>query len=284
MLDLAIDLGQRFFAAHGQHGMAEGHDDAEQAQHRRQLGVAQKAQSIVAEVQGRGRGPRRQVGAHVEGRIDSPGQQDHHHDGGDLHHFQGLVARLFDAFQVLPPVVHGDDGGKGGRGEVHRQLRRRMMPAQHGSRQPAMRGGYRHQLVQQAGNVLPGGNARDGPGQDVVEHQRGNAQLGEGAAQSLFHHAIHAAAGEHRAALHIHGAHRKGEEHDAQDEPRSRLAYRFFRNAAGIEGGRAQIVQHHRCGAPERDKGEHHRRGDDQFYPVGGNGWCIGCSLGSHSI
>ena len=34
MLDLAIDLGQALFAAHGQDGVAEGHEDAEQAEDR----------------------------------------------------------------------------------------------------------------------------------------------------------------------------------------------------------------------------------------------------------
>ena len=116
VLDLAIDLGQRLFAAHGQHGMAEGHDDAEQPQRSGQLGVFQKAESVLAEVQRRRRGPRRQFGAQVEGRIDSPGQQDHHHHGGDLHHFERLVARLLDPFQVLPPVINGDDCGKSCRG------------------------------------------------------------------------------------------------------------------------------------------------------------------------
>ena len=46
-----------------------------------------------------------------------------------------------------------------------------------------------------------------------------------------------------------------------------------FRNAAGVEGRRAEIVEHHRRGAPERNKGEHHRRGNDKSYSVG---W-VGC-------
>ena len=36
VLDFAVDLGQRLFAAHGQHRVTEGHEDAEQAEH---LGV-----------------------------------------------------------------------------------------------------------------------------------------------------------------------------------------------------------------------------------------------------
>ena len=34
MLDFAVDLGQALFAAHGQDGVAEGHEDAEQAEDR----------------------------------------------------------------------------------------------------------------------------------------------------------------------------------------------------------------------------------------------------------
>ena len=34
MRDFAVDLGQAFFAAHGQDGVAEGHEDAEQAEDR----------------------------------------------------------------------------------------------------------------------------------------------------------------------------------------------------------------------------------------------------------
>ncbi len=51
MLNLAIDLRQRLFAAHRQHRMTESHDDAEQAQRRGRAGVLQKAERILAEVQ-----------------------------------------------------------------------------------------------------------------------------------------------------------------------------------------------------------------------------------------
>ena len=44
MRHFAIDLGQRFFAAHGQHGVAEGDQDAEEAESDlvRQVGVLQE--------------------------------------------------------------------------------------------------------------------------------------------------------------------------------------------------------------------------------------------------
>ncbi len=101
MLDLAVDLGQRFLAAHGQHRMAEGHQDAEQAQHRRQLGVPRKPSASLLKCRFDGTWQRRQIGPDVEGRIDPPAQQDHHHDRGDLHDFQGLVAGFLDALQMF---------------------------------------------------------------------------------------------------------------------------------------------------------------------------------------
>ena len=63
------------------------------------------------------------------------------------------------------------------------------------------------ELVHQSGNVLPRGNAGDRPGQDVVEHQRRDADLGEGAAHRFLDDAIDAAADEHRAAFDVDRAH-----------------------------------------------------------------------------
>ncbi len=78
-----------------------------------------------------------------------------------------------------------------------------------------------------------------GPGKDVVEHQRGDAQLGEGSAQRLLHDAVDAPAGKHGAALDVDRSHCKGEKHDPENEPGGGLANGFFRDAAGIKSGRA---------------------------------------------
>ena len=48
MLDLAIDLGQALFAAHGQHGVAERHEDSEEAEDAAQPRVLQEAERIVS--------------------------------------------------------------------------------------------------------------------------------------------------------------------------------------------------------------------------------------------
>ncbi len=162
MLDFAIDLRQALLAAHGQHGVAEGHQDAEQAQQRHQLGSLEKAQRIVAEleiVHGR---RRRQMSAPHHHRVNAPDQQNHHHDGGDLHDPQSLAARLLDALDVLPPVVDRDHGGEHGRGVIHVELEGGIVVRVHQSRrQPVAAGRNRQQLVHQAGNILPGRHAGD---------------------------------------------------------------------------------------------------------------------------
>ena len=62
MGQFAVDLGQRFLAAHGQHGVPEGDQDAENAelsgQILGQVGVLQEAQSFRAELQVVGGGQR----------------------------------------------------------------------------------------------------------------------------------------------------------------------------------------------------------------------------------
>ncbi len=78
----------------------------------------------------------------------------------------------------------------------------------------------------------PGDRSRE----DVVEHERRDAQLGERSAQRLLDHAVDSAAGKHGAAFDIHGAHSEGEEHDAEDEPRRGLADSLFSDASGVKG------------------------------------------------
>ena len=50
---------------------------------------------------------------HVDG-IDSPGEENDDHDGGDLHHLHGFFAGFFDPFGVLPPVIDGHYRGEYG--------------------------------------------------------------------------------------------------------------------------------------------------------------------------
>ena len=112
----------------------------------------------------------------------------------------------------------------------------------------------RQRLIDQADQVLTGGNAANGAGQDVVEHQRRNTEFGQRAAHGGFDHAVDAAAHEHAAAFDVNGPHRIGKQHDAEDEPRGGFADVAFRFATGVIGRGSQIVEHDGCGTPEGNK------------------------------
>ena len=213
---------------------------------------------------------RRQVRALDDDGIHAPGEQDDHHDGGDLHDLHGFFAGFFDALEVFPPVIDGHRRGKEGRGVIHVELEEGMGGS--GGEidgQPSVAGGDGEQLVEQAGNILSRGNTRDGAGEDVVKHECGDAKLGEGAAQRLLDDAIDAAAGEHGTALDINRAHREGEEHDAENEPGGGFADGFLSDTPGVERRRTQVAENDGSRSPEGDKGEHHGRGHNQPDPVG---------------
>ncbi len=147
-------------------------------------------------------------------------------------------------------------------------------------RQPAVGGADGEHFVHQADDVLACGNTGDGPGENVIEHQGGDAELGEGAAQGLFHNAIDAAAGKHGAGFNVDGAHGKGEEHDAEDEPGSGFADRLFGDAAGVKRGRAKITENDGGRSPERNKGEHNRGRHNQPYAI--RDWSVDSFRCSH--
>ena len=113
------------------------------------------------------------------------------------------------------------------------------------------------ELVQQTHQVQARRHAADGSGQNVVEHERRNRELGQGSAHGLLHHAIHTAAHEHAAALDVDRTDRVGEQHDGEDEPGSGFANEVLGNGARIEGGGAHVVEHDRGRPPERDKRQH---------------------------
>ena len=56
VLDFAIHLGQRFLAAHGQDGVPERHEDAEEPERRRQARPAQEPERVRREMQVGGNG------------------------------------------------------------------------------------------------------------------------------------------------------------------------------------------------------------------------------------
>ena len=273
MREFAIDLGQRFFAAHGEHGMAEGDHDTENAELLRQAligkAVMEEAERFFGEMQVSGRGQRDVLVADFEERERRPAEQDHNHHGRDLHDPERLFAGLVDALDVLPPVIDGDGEGEDNRGPVDVELRRAVENVVNGARNPAVRVGGDHDFVEQADDVLAGGHAGDRAGENVVEHQRGDAELGQRAAEGFFDDFVDAAAHEHRAAFDVDGAHRKREEHDSDNEPGGGFADGLLGDAAGIKGRRSQIVENDGGRAPVGDEGQHHRRGDDDANAVG---------------
>ena len=159
MLDFAVYLGERFFSAHGQDGVAEGHQDAKDAEDGNELGSLEEAECIVREVQVGGCGRRGQVNAADANGVDAPEEQNDHHDGGDLHDAQGLVAGFLDALDVLPPVINGDDGSEDGGGVIDVELEGQAVGVDERLREPAMVESDVHQLVHQADDVLSCGNA-----------------------------------------------------------------------------------------------------------------------------
>ena len=104
-----------------------------------------------------------------------------------------------------------------------------------------------------------------GPGQDVVEHQGGDRQLGQEAAHRLLDHPIDAAADEQRTALDIDRADGVAEEHHGQDEPRGGRADGVLDDAADVVGRAGQVAEHHGRRPPVGDEGEHHAADDDHL-------------------
>src|SRR5208283_1107446 len=155
-------------------------------------------------------GEGRQGGMANYRRINAPADEDHNHDGRNLHNAHGLAAGFVDALDVVPPEIGGAENGEEGGAETGVNVEAQMEIV--------------HRFVDQANDVLAGRHPADRPGENVVEHQGRNAELGQGAAHSLFHHAIHATTDEHAAALYVNGANAVGEQHDAEDEPRRGLA------------------------------------------------------------
>src|SRR5262249_27155437 len=115
----------------------------------------------------------------------------------------------------------------------------------------------------QADDVLPGGDAGDGAGEDVVEHERRDGQLGREAAHGLADDAVDAAADEHGAALDVDPADGVAEAHDRQDEPGGGGADGLLDDGPDVVGGAGEVAEDDGGGAPVADEGEHHAADDD---------------------
>src|SRR6266702_6410259 len=156
MLDLAVNLRQALLAAHGQDRVAECHQNSEQPKQRNKFRSLEEPESVIAELEIRWRRQRWQVNSTHQQRIRAPDKQHHHHDRGDLHYAKSLVARLFDALDVLPPVIDGHSTRKYGCSGVHVELEWVSMHIVQRWWKPARMRCHDHQLVQKSRNVLSG--------------------------------------------------------------------------------------------------------------------------------
>ncbi len=270
--ELAIDLGERLFAAHGENGVPEGDHDAEDSEFLRETLireiVMEEAERFLCEMEVSWSGQRHMLVSDLEEGEGRPAQQGYNHDGCDLHDPERFFAGLVDTLDIFPPVVNGDGEGEEDGSPVNVELGSAVENVVNGARDPAMSVSGDHDLVDEANDVLAGGHTGDRAGQDVIKHQCGDTEFCEGASKRLFDDFIDAAADEHGAALDVDGAHREREEHDSDDEPGGGLADGLLSDAAGVESGGGEVVENDGRGAPEGDEGEHHRRGDDDANAV----------------
>ena len=189
MLDFAVDLGQGFFAAHGEDRVAEAYKDGNEPGEVCEMHAVEPAHGVGFEFQVPGVGEGGQSRVADEDGIDAPSDKDDDHDGGNLHDPHGFLAGLVDAFDVVPPEIDGAEDGETGGAQIGTDVKAEVNEV----------GG----LVEKADDVLPGRDAADGAGQDVVEHEGRNAELGERAAHGLFDDAVNAATDEHAATFDV---------------------------------------------------------------------------------
>ena len=146
---------------------------------------------------------------------------------------------------VLPPEIHRNEDRETDRHSIDPGRRK-------WSGQPEI-----HQkITDQTREILPCGDSADRSSQNVVEHQSGNAEFRQAAAEGLLNGPVHPAADEHAATLNVNRSHGVGKQHDGQDEPGCRLADVRFRFAAGVVSGRSQVVQNDGGGSPEGNEAQ----------------------------
>ena len=228
VLDFAIYLCERFLAAHGQHGMAQPHENSDQREALQDVAVGEPAECVVAHHDIARCGRRRQVAAADQQRVSAPGDQRDHHHRGELHDPQRFFTRFGNSLDVLPPEIQRGRHGEHFGGRVGREREVNMA--------------VRQQLVQQSRQVLAGGNAADGAGEDVVEHQRRNRKFRQRPAHRFLHHAIHAAAHEHAATFDVKLRNRVRQQHRCENEPGRGFSDELFGLASGVIRGRRQVV------------------------------------------
>ena len=115
-LDLPVDLGQAFLAAHGQQGVSETNQHGNRG-NAGSDGSLQPPQGLITEIQVSRRGRRHRLVTVLEDRDQAPDDQDYHHHRGDLHNPQRLCAGEGNANSIAVPEVEGNQSSKSCREE-----------------------------------------------------------------------------------------------------------------------------------------------------------------------
>ena len=253
MFDLAIDLGQSFFAAHGQHGVAEA-DEEDDPGNVAEPGSVEPAQRFLVQRDYAGvqRVWRQLDGGSAQNRDGAPDEQNHHHHRGDRHDLQGFLAGFVHALGILPPEIADHDDGQS-RGEVVVGKIQRAVQVD-------------ADVFDEARQVLASGDGADGAGQHIIEEQGGDGELGQASAHGFLDYAVDAATNEHAAGFNVERPDGIAEQHDGENEPGSALADDFLGVAAGIIGGRCEVRENDGGSPPEGDEAQHHRSGDEDLY------------------
>ena len=248
MLHFPVDLRQSFLTAHCENGVAESDKDSDQRDCMRQAAEAQPAQGFRRKRQIGTRRQRRQMSAAHPDGYDAPGNHHDHHHGSHIHDPQRFSTGFGNSLDILPPEINRHGQGKLSRGGIDWKRKVDVQTAK--------------QLVQESRQVLARGDAADGPGQNVIEHQRGDGKFRQRAAHGLLDHAIDATANEHAATFDIHGSHGIREQHDGQDEPGRGFSNGLLGDGACVERGRAKIVEYNGGRPPKGDERQHGGRGN----------------------
>ena len=253
MGDLAIHLGQSLFPAHGEHGMSEADKQDDEGQVTDPCAVEPAQRLAIQRNNARSERARHCLNGDAQNRDGTPDDQNYNHDGGDHHDLDRFLAGLVNALNILMPEINRDHGAeygsKGVLGEVGDGMSDVLCD-----------------ILDKARQILPRNHGADGAGQDIVEQQGGDRKLGQRPAHRLLHNAIDASSDEHGARLNVERAYGIAKQHYRQNEPGSALADDFFGIAASIIGRRGQVGEDDGSGAPKRNKRQHHRGGDEDFY------------------
>ena len=126
MLDLAVDLGKRLFATHGQHGVTEAHEHNDQGEMADPCSVQPAQRFFVHLDYARMQRIRRKLYRSSEDREPTPNDQDHHHDSGDDHDLHGFLTGFVNALDVFPPEVKHYQSAEDRRETILRKVSQRV--------------------------------------------------------------------------------------------------------------------------------------------------------------